>query len=407
MVSFRRSALLARDISLSQRLDHSCIFLASLIPIGVMVGPVIYDGFLSLVVLLWLTRLAISRDGVVLGASGRAVLIPYLAWYGAIVLSLLVNVAPSLDAWGHDIGFVRFLLFIVALVDISGRHNVVRPLIFGLLAFVLYAWFNYLMVVTMGHDLAGKEIFYYQDNQKIASRIASVGQFAATFFACWALNDRDLSGRKKISLWVFAIAVLLLIFVVGSRTAVISSASGLFCAFLFWGRRKIVVHGLAGAGLGLAIVAVLHFIFNDNQLDIRLNTLYHRLDIWRVSIHIWLDRPIFGTSVAEFKAVFEQVTASTDIFATGQRFCQLITTDKAYHAHNLVIQLLTATGLVGYLTFCWLFVAACRAIVSDFRGWRVGLLVWPVVMLVEGLTGHDIYASDYQPLVAYFLVLII
>ncbi|MCK5520178.1 MAG: hypothetical protein KAI81_03620 [Candidatus Marinimicrobia bacterium] len=79
---------------------------------------------------------------------------------------------------------------------------------------------------------------------------------------------------------------------------------------------------------------------------------------------------------------------------------------NAYHAHNLVIQLLTSTGLLGYLAFCWLFVSSCRAIFTDFSGWRAGLFSWPVVFLVSGLVGANIYASDYQPLVAFFLVLI-
>lgn len=78
--------------------------------------------------------------------------------------------------------------------------------------------------------------------------------------------------------------------------------------------------------------------------------------------------------------------------------CQIINgtiwqEDQAYHAHNLALMLLSATGLLGTAAFAWLYVRVSKLALSDQSGFRAGMAAWPVVLLGIGLTGWNIYSS--------------
>jgi O-antigen ligase len=135
-------------------------------------------------------------------------------------------------------------------------------------------------------------------------------------------------------------------------------------------------------------------------------SMYDRVYYWRVSLALWLENPIIGVSVSNFRDAYHQValTGSIEPFiAPDGSIYQL---DYIQHSHNIFIMLLASTGILGLGTFLWLFVNAIRLIIKNHEGLRVGLLTWPVVLFVIGLTGWNIYNSWYQSLFAFFMVLI-
>jgi hypothetical protein len=67
--------------------------------------------------------------------------------------------------------------------------------------------------------------------------------------------------------------------------------------------------------------------------------------------------------------------------------------------------LLSCTGILGLISFLWLFVTCIWAAVKNSMPWKYGLAAWPVVFLVYGLAGSNIYSSWYQALFAFFAVL--
>jgi hypothetical protein len=76
------------------------------------------------------------------------------------------------------------------------------------------------------------------------------------------------------------------------------------------------------------------------------------------------------------------------------------------HAHNLPLMLLSCTGILGMGAFTWLYIAASRLVFRNRGQFRYGLISWPVVLLVIGITGFNIYHSWYQALLAFWLILI-
>lgn len=131
--------------------------------------------------------------------------------------------------------------------------------------------------------------------------------------------------------------------------------------------------------------------------------------MWSVNYDMWSDHPAFGVGPFSYASVYESTMnrAAPDAYAIrapdGKTYNnQEVTT----HAHNLLIMLLTTTGLCGTLAFTWLLFVSIRRIIQFRDGWRIGLITWPAVLLTIGLTGYNIYDPWYQSLFTFFLILI-
>jgi O-antigen ligase len=76
------------------------------------------------------------------------------------------------------------------------------------------------------------------------------------------------------------------------------------------------------------------------------------------------------------------------------------------HAHNLFLQLLACNGLLGLSVFGWVFWRVVQLVRDRCTGWHSGLMSWPFVCVMVGLTGWNIYDPFYTTVIFYFLVLI-
>ncbi len=392
-------------ISLAGRIDTACLFLGTLLPAAVFLGSAVFEPLLVIVGLLWLGRMSAERTLPQLTYGCRSLVLPWFVWYGVIVVSLAWN-GPGGKGWAHDIGMIRFPLFALAMLDISGRRDIARPLLYGLGGCVLLILLNLSMARYLGHDLLGNDWPRYAHKLKEGYRAAALLQYIVPFFFCWSLLDRTLSWKNRLVFLLLVSGGCWMLWEVGMRTALGATLGALYAAMLYAFRRRAPVLTMLLALGGMVFVFLLQFLLgNDPQLGQKLSSLYHRFDIWKVCIQVWHRYPVLGSGISGFQEIYTEVAAASGVLA-DHRFLGRLVASEATHAHNLVLMLLAATGLVGYLAFFWLFSSCIRSILKDYHGWRAGLLTWPVVLLISGLTGFNIYGSSYQAVLAFFIVLI-
>ncbi|WP_457572857.1 O-antigen ligase family protein [Desulfolithobacter sp.] len=391
--------------SLSSRIDTVCLFLGTLLPAAVFLGSAVFESLLILVGLLWLGRMSAERTLPQLTLACRSLVIPWFVWYGVIVASLVWN-GPSGKGWLHDIGMIRFPLFALAMLDISGRKEVARPLLYGLGGCVLLLFLNLSLARYVGHDLLGNDWTRYTHKLKEGYRAAALLQYIVPFFFCWSLLDRTLSRRNRLVLLVLVSGGCWMLWEVGMRTALGATLGALYATMVYVFRHRPLVLTMLLALGGLGFVFILQFLLgNDPQLNQKLTSLYHRFDIWKVCIQVWHQYPVLGSGISGFQETYTEVATTSGVLA-DHRFLGRLVATEATHAHNLVLMLLAATGLAGFVAFCWLFSGCVRHIDDDHNGWRSGLLTWPVVLLISGLTGFNIFGSSYQAVLALFIILI-
>ena len=384
------------------RLDKFCAISGGLIPVGIVIGNICFESIIGLVGLCWIIRSIVAKENPLRQIIKHPLVIPWIVWFASIVISLLIN-GPGSKGWAHDFVFIRHLLFVMALLDISQRLPVFKYLLYGLAAGIIWAAVNTISAYAFGYDILGKPLIRYTGKLKEASRISGITAYASSFFIVWGIFDKSLSNKKKSIIIGIGLVALILVFQTHVRTAILASLAGiLFCVTCSFRRR--ISPAMALTVILLFIFAVVVFFQVKGMWS--LFSVYDRIYFWKVALAMWLDHPLFGVGVSSFQDAYREMAASgaiAEYIAPDGRVFKLA---EACHAHNLILMLISSTGLFGLVAFSWLFINSVRLVMKNTNGFRVGLISCPVVLLVIGITGFNIYHSWYQALLAYLMVLI-
>lgn len=384
------------------RLDKLGVITGFLVPVGLVLGNIGFETMIGLGGGCWIARLVLIRDRKTLETIKHPLMIAWIAWYLSIVISLLVN-GPGNKGWAHDLVFIRYPLFTLALLDISRRLPVAKYLLYGLGVGVAWAAINTLSAYLIGFDLIGKPLIRYTGKLKEASRIAGMTAYAVPVFLSWGILDKRLSTRMKTIVIGIGVIGFLQLLQTHVRTGVLGAIAGVFFCMAFFARRRISIRLALVLGFGLIAVAWLFFYF-DRMYS--LESLYDRIYYWKVIWTLWRDHPFFGVGISSFQDAYKEMTTSGRVIAFAAPNGVNYQLAEVTHAHNLFLMILSCNGLLGLGAFAWVFVSAVRSIVEDLDGYRIALVSWPATFLVIGLTGFNIYHSWYQALFGFFMVLI-
>lgn len=384
------------------RLDKFCAIAGALIPVGLVIGNIGFGSMVSLVGLCWIIRCFLAKENPLGRTIKHPIVIPWIAWFASIVLSLLWNGAGS-KGWAHDFVFVRFVIFGLALLDISRRLPVRKYLLYGLAAGVIWAAINMTSAYVLGYDTLGKPLIRYTGKLKEAARIAGMTAYASPLFLAWGTFDEKLSKKKKSIVIGIGLIAFILVLQTHVRTAIIASSAGIFFCLAYFVRRRVSI-GFALTVVSLLLLAVGVF-FQVGRMS-NLSSFYDRIYYWKVVWAIWLEHPVLGVGISSFQDAYREMATSGAVSEYVGPDGTVYNLAQQTHAHNLFLMVISCTGLLGLAAFSWLFVNAIRLVVTNLSGFRMGLISWPIVFLVIGLTGFNIYHSEYQALLAFFLVLI-
>ena len=114
-------------------MDRICALAGALTPMGLVFGNIGFETMVAMVIVVWFGRMTMVRDNSYSHLSRHPLVLPWVAWFITIVASLIVNGAGN-KGFAHDIAFLRYLLFGMALLDTSRRVGVSRYLVYGLAA---------------------------------------------------------------------------------------------------------------------------------------------------------------------------------------------------------------------------------------------------------------------------------
>jgi O-antigen ligase len=117
------------------------------------------------------------------------------------------------------------------------------------------------------------------------------------------------------------------------------------------------------------------------------NTSGDRIRLWSMTLTLLSQRPIFGTGLSGFETIMTPLWKGDATWIL--------------YPHNLALDLWAETGLLGLLSFAWLFVAAAVVSWIGWRrgapGWRpihLGVLVALLAILVHGAIDNPYFKND-------------
>ncbi|HLU13584.1 MAG TPA: O-antigen ligase family protein [Arenimonas sp.] len=329
-------------------------------------GPA--EAVLSLGALVALTVLAIYRF------RGGSRLLSHEAWALTSVLFMsywLPELISAIDGYDRarslresllDLRYLPFLwLVAIAVANERGRR-----LTFSGLAVIASFWLlDGLVQAVTGHSLGGPmdadrlSGIFGSENLKLGLVLASMAPFPLE----WSARRLGVAG------WVLmAVGLVVVVLLAGARAAWVTLVLVLVAsAWIQFGSRRAVA--LLGAG-GVALALVLYTC--SDTLQERLNrteaalagnvegldhALSGRLPIWKTAWRMALAHPVNGVGVRGFRIAYAEYADADDPWLSDESH------GAGYHAHQIVLEILSETGFIGL--FFWL-----GGIAIAWRAWR-------------------------------------
>jgi len=338
----------------------------------------------------------------------------FAAYAGAALVSAIDAVAPG-KTWLTVAGILRFAPLGVYTCFAMRRPGKVRALYLAT-AVVVAIWVAdaWIQAIT-GYGLAGASNaerlsgIFGADNLKLGPALSALAPFLL-----WGARERW--GRRGLAIaFLLALGPVLLS---GSRASWL--CYGLVALGFLWNEaktpRRFAVACVA-AGASLALVALLAWQVSPRFRDRVAHTLpalsgtsegvdaalTGRLDIWTTSLRMFAAHPVNGVGVRGFRYAYPAVANPGDHFLTMEKCAE---GEGACHAHQVVLEVATETGVIGVLAWLAAVILAVRTwwragAVARYRAFPATLAL---VVILFPLNTHMAFYSAWWGLLAAWLV---
>lgn len=338
-----------------------------------------------------------------------------VAAFAAYWLATLISALDAIDprkAWietAADLRYLPFGLYALAVLDTPAR----RARFAWLVAIVVAFWaLDALAQAAFGTSLGGTleadrvSGVFGDDNLKL-------GPVLAVFAPALLVDVVHRYGRRAALIaWIVLAAAIL---VAGARAAWIAFALAtiVLVVRIAHDRRQLAAFAATVFGAG-AVLAAAGYALSD-RVAARVDrsatalagdpaaidhALAFRLPIWQTAIAISAAHPVNGVGVRGFRHAYPGYAGP------GDRWVEPDSDTGAYHPHQIVLELLAETGVIGLL----LWLAAAAAFVAAWRrasraarhaAFAPGL---GLVVMTFPINTHLAFYSSFWGLVLWFLV---
>ena len=331
-------------------------------------------------------------------------------------LPIVASVPDSVDigrSLPNAIEHLRFLfsgVFLVAFLDRAGLR-----LFLKLSALVLVIW----IADALLQWIRGTDIFGYEPwPGRLSGMFGRNSKFGLTLAVYLPLLWEWLRTRHgwRVTLVVMALSGSFVL-VAGSRAAWIVVAVTAFAYALgTWQRhRKVSWRLMLIAVLVVAAWGVAAYSFSERvsrgvdealagflQQGDRLssNSIYHRYWIWKGAVAMFLDHPVNGVGVRNFRVAFADYVSPDDPFFGGPN------PQSPTHSHQLLLETASETGIIGLAGLFALWYLLFRAYRRSHRT-SPGLLVAVAAGIAGGyfpINTHLAIYSSYWSQIMWFLI---
>ena len=335
----------------------------ALLPVGRMAELPLALAAVAGVIVAWQQRHVLRAD-----PGTRLALAIFACYFAAALVSAPDAMAPA-KTWSTVAVITRFLPFAL-FAALTLREAALWPQIDGAVAGIVVLWLLDAWVqIFTGYSIAGA-----MEAERLAGIFGAgnlkLGPVLAVLSPFMLVVARDRFGVR--GLIVAAVFLLMPILLAGSRAAWLMYA--LVLAVFVWRQTRAPLRFLAWGAAAVLVVAtaawnadrdspafaariqrtLLLLRGTPSALD---EASAGRLRIWSAAAHMIAAHPLNGVGVRGFRYAYPQFAQPGDAFVNAQG------DEGALHAHQLVLEILSETGLAGLLA--WLAGASLA-----IRAWR-------------------------------------
>lgn len=306
--------------------------------------------FSGMMVIFGIGLLMGKKEGVEINKSIITLYIAFFAW-GGFTAAFSGNYLFR-DAFNHLWDYLPIVLLpIFFQVSNVKKEKVIVTLLISSSVICLLGIIQYLFPAIvypfpkqLSEIVSGSRVFFgFFHNQNPAASFFSL----ITIIAFSLLFFWDIGKKTKIALLIFSGLTLTAVILTLSRNAFISVFM-IFMIILFFKNRRWFVYGIT-----IFIVSLIIILSFSNPVSNRLKTLTdnkyqnnsRRIEMWKIAVELFKEHPIVGIGKRNWEKVL------TERKNNPQKWTFPSSIDVLGHPHNIYLQLLAETGIIGLFLF--------------------------------------------------------
>lgn len=202
------------------------------------------------------------------------------------------------------------------------------------------------------------------------------------FFALTLFLEKKTSGWRIFS-GISLFIMILVLLASDARGVIVSFLGGLFLLFLsyliFSGKKNLKKMGIFLILLLVLVTAILLIFqppFIEDNIGLLLIEMKPRFVVWEKAWKGFLERPLFGWGPENFNVVFNK-------FFNSCMFTVECGSEIWFdRAHNIILDRLVTTGIIGLLSYLLIFVASILGLLKTYLGKKENIFSFLTMMVL-------------------------
>ena len=311
---------------------------------------------------------------------------------------ITLNSAMSIDAketFAYSLFFMRWPIFSMALAywilsDLKSLKKFLISLTLLLLFIIFDTWWQFFFE----QDLFGFEKYSenrltgpFKDNPHVGAWLAKLALLPPLLLILYDKYKLQIHQNYLIySFFIISTIVFLTVFITGERMALLLIVASILIFFIglisekIFSLRKLFFLML----LSITAISIFALIFPETTQRAFFSTIDKIINwkssdyglVWQSAYDVWMQSPVFGVGLHKYREACENlgIYGTSYLTAIGSGVC--------FHPHNISLQLLSETGIFGFIIFyLMVFYLAISSLKKYFKNslWLPFALIFNII----------------------------
>lgn len=335
------------------------------------------------------------------------------------IYCLTINSAMSIEpneTLAYSLFFIRWPIFAMALSywilnDIQSLKKFFVSMTVVLFFIIFDTWWQFFFE----QDIFGFEKFSADrltgpfKSPHVGMWLAKLAMLPPLFLILY--NKYKLKEQENYLIYSFFIIstmLLLSVFITGERMSLLLTLASFFILFMGFIFAKLFSFKKVTILFIISCIAILIFAYSfpDTTQRAFFSSIEKILNwktsdygiVWQSAYDVWMQSPIFGVGLHKYREACE------NLGIYGMSYLQAIGPGVCFHPHNITLQLLSETGLIGFILF-YLMVTVLAFTSLKFyyreRLWLSFALVFNIIFIcfLPIASGTSFFANKYGAII--------
>ena len=332
-----------------------------------------------------------------------------------LTINSAMSIEPS-ETLAYSLFFIRWPIFAMALSYWILNDIQLLKKFFVSLAVVLF----FIIFDTWWQFVFDQDIFGFEKHS--ANRLT--GPFTSPHVGMWLAklamlpplflilyNKYKLKEQENYLIYSFFIistVLLLSVFITGERMSLLLTLASIFIVFMGFFFAKLFSFKKVTILLLISSIAILFFAlsfpdttqrayFSSIEKIINWRTSDYGL-VWQSAYDVWMQSPVFGVGLHKYREACE------NLGTYGSSYLNAIGSGVCFHPHNISLQLLSETGIIGFILFytmvCFLTFSSLKTFYTK-RLWLSFALVLNIIFtcFLPIASSTSFFANKYAAII--------